>query len=136
EQKQLLLGIERLDQEAVARLIADVFAKLRGLPVHSHSVQKVVSELLQIGDKAWKKSPAALTTATVADRLPSRADLGRIDQPDQLERWMNVYYASLLQQLKQQRVGGKHSRHVSQAIQLILDHYRSGMTLEQAAGEI
>lgn len=136
EQKQLLLGIERLDQEAVARLIADVFAKLRGLPVHTHSVQKVVSELLQIGDKAWKKSPTAISTAAVADRLPSRADLGRIDQPDQLERWMNVYYASLLQQLKQQRVGGKHSRHVSQAIQLVLDHYRNGMTLEQAAGEI
>lgn len=136
EQKKLLLAIERLDQDAVVRLIADVFAKLRDLPIHSPSVQKVVSELLQIGDKAWKKSPAALSTAAVADRLPSRADLGRIDKPEELEKWINIYYASLLQQLKQHRASGTHSRHVSQAIHLILENYQTGMTLEQAAGEI
>jgi len=135
EQKKLLLAIERLDRDAVVRLIAEVFVKLHNLPIHSQSVQKVVSELLQIGDKAWKKSPAALAT-TVTDRLPSRTDLGRIEQLGELEKWINIYYASLLQQLKQQRVSGTHSRHVSQAIQLILEHYRNGITLEQAAGEI
>ncbi|CAH0121858.1 MULTISPECIES: response regulator [unclassified Paenibacillus] len=136
EQKQLLLAIERLDKEGMHRLIASVFVSIRHQPIHSHTVQMVVGELLHIGDKAWKRGmPTALAEA-VTGELPSRSDLGKIDNIGELEQWLQRYYDCLLKLLRQQRAIGPYSRHVSQAIDLILEKYPGYITLELAAGAI
>lgn len=136
EQKQLLLSIERLDKEGMHRLLASVFTSVRGQPVHSQTVQMIVSELLHTGDKAIKKWMPTLSSEAAAAELPSRGELGAIADIGELELWVQSYYADLLKLLKRQRANGPHSRHVSQAIELILEKYQGYITLELAAGAI
>lgn len=147
EQKQLLLSIENLDKEGALRLIASVFASVRRQPVHALPVQMIVSELLSIGNKARKKwlpadeadeaaADEAATHEAAAGGWPSRVALGKIGTVDELEQWISSYYEALLERLKRQRAAGPYSRHVSQAIMLILERYQGYVTLELAAGAI
>ncbi|MWV42676.1 response regulator [Paenibacillus sp. HJL G12] len=136
EQKQLLLSIESWDKEGIHHLIASVFISLRNVPIHSHTVKMIVSELLHTGDKALKKLMPMSSTETAMDELPSRSDLGRIGNMPELEQWLQSYYASLLKLLKQQHAAGPYSRHVSQAIHFILEKYQGYITLELTAGAI
>ncbi|MGZ7440322.1 response regulator [Paenibacillus sp. TH7-28] len=134
EQKQLLLFIENLDKEGALRLIASVFSSVRQQPVHTQPVQMIVSELLSIGDKVRKKwLPEDEVTA---GGWPSRTALGQIGTVEELEGWLSSYYETLLERLKRERAAGPYSRHVSQAIMLILERYQSYITLELAAGAI
>ncbi|WP_123043350.1 response regulator [Cohnella candidum] len=133
EQKQLLLSIERLDEEAMHQLIASVFATLCRHPVHSHAVQMIVSEFVRLGEKAFAK---CLHAADTAEPLPSRDELKRVGSVEELEQWLRSYYAGLLKLLKRQQAGGSYSRHVTQAIQFIRDKYSGDVTLELAAGAI
>jgi two-component system response regulator YesN len=136
EQKQLLFSVERLDGEGIHRLIASIFASIRHQPVYSHPVQMIVSELLHTSNKAIKKWMPAPSAESAIAELPSRSDLGRISTIGELEQWLQSYYADLLGQLRRHRVIGPYSRHVSQAVQIILDKYSGYVTLELAAGEI
>ncbi|MFF2886121.1 response regulator [Paenibacillus sp. NPDC057967] len=135
EQKQLLLSIEILDQEGMHRLIAAVFDSIREQPVHSHAVQMIISELLHIGDKAWKKGMSQADSAAM-DSLPARNELGRLGSVAEMEQWLQDYYAGLLKLLKEKHAAGSYSRHVSQAIVFILERYSGLVTLELAAGAI
>ena len=130
EQKQLLLSIERLDKEGVKQSISTVFASLQEHPLHSQSVQLVVSEMLSIGEKALPSDEAE------AGRMPSREELGNIGRLEGLERWLQAYFECLLDRLRQRQATGPYSRHVSQTILLILERYQSYITLELAAGAI
>ncbi|MFC4597507.1 response regulator [Cohnella hongkongensis] len=134
EQKLLLLAVERQDHEAIQRLLAAIFASLRSYPFHSHTVQAIVGELLKVSDKAFKEglAPARIEP----NELPPRDDLGRIAAIGQLERWMQNYYAAMLNLLKRQRASGSYSRHVSQAIRYVRERYRESVTLELAAKHV
>ncbi|MEF7441887.1 response regulator [Paenibacillus lautus] len=134
EHKQLLLSIERLDIEGVHGLIESVFASIHHLPIHSHTVQMMVSELMQTGDKALKTWMPG--TEDAKEKLPSRSELGRIGSVGELVQWLQSFYAGLLGLLKQHRAGGPYSRHVTQAIHFILERYPGYVTLELAAGAI
>ncbi|MFM9281775.1 response regulator [Paenibacillus jiagnxiensis] len=134
EQKQLLLSVESLDNAEVQRLITSIFASIRTQPLHSQTVQMIVSELLSIGDKAIQKWMP--TDKTAAGKLPSREELRKIGSVGELEQWLKSYYDGLLGRLKQLRAEGPYSRHVSQAILLILERYQGYITLEMAAGAI
>lgn len=134
EHKQLLLSIERLDIDDVHGLISSIFASIRHLPVHSHTIQMIVSELMQTGDKAWKTGmPSA---DAVKEKLPTRSELGRIGSVGELVQWLQSYYAGLLGLLKQHHAAGPYSRHVTQAVHFILERYPGYVTLELAAGAI
>lgn len=134
EHKQLLLSIERMDIDDVHGLISSIFASIRHLPVHSHTIQMIVSELMLTGDKAWKTwMPSA---EAVKKKLPSRSELGRIGSVGELVQWLQSYYAGLLGLLKQHRAAGPYSRHVTQAVHFILERYPGYVTLELAAGAI
>lgn len=134
EQKQLLLTIETLDKDGMQRLILSVFDSIKGQPVHSHSVQMIISELLHIADKVLKKWLPQLDSAM--DRLPPRSELGRLGSVGEMERWLQAFYANLLSLLKERHAVGPYSRHVTQAIGFILERYAGGVTLELAAGSI
>lgn len=134
EQKQLLLTIETLDKDGMQRLILSVFNSIKGQPVHSHSVQMIISELLHIADKVLKKWLPQLDAAL--DRLPPRSELGRLGSVGEMERWLQAFYANLLSLLKEKHAVGPYSRHVSQAIGFILERYAVCVTLELAAGAI
>jgi two-component system response regulator YesN len=136
EQKQLLLAIERLDLEVMQQLIAAVFAVLHNQPVHSHKVQIIVGELLKLSDKALRTGMPTPSFKATMGELPSRSDLSRVGSIGELEQWLQSYYAKLLISLKQQRVNGRYSRHVSQVIQFVLERYQDGITLDMAAKEI
>ncbi|MGG6311497.1 helix-turn-helix domain-containing protein [Paenibacillus macerans] len=136
EQKQLLLSVENLDGEGVRKVIVSAFDGLRKQPIHSQAVQLIVRELLSIGEKAIRKWIPMAGGDEADHGLPPRDDLGRIGSMDELERWLRSYYEDLLSRLMRQRAAGHHSRHVSQAILLILEKYPSYITLELAAGAI
>ncbi|MEK4118758.1 response regulator [Paenibacillus sp. FSL W8-0919] len=136
EQKQLLLTVENLDGEGVKEVIASVFDGLRKQPIHSPSVQLIVRELLSASEKAIRKWLPLADEGEENGVLPPRDDVGQIGSVDELEQWLLSYYAELLNRLKLQRAAGHHSRHVSQAILLILEKYHSYITLELAAGAI
>lgn len=135
EQKQLLLLLENLDRQGVYTLIASVFEGVREQPIHAPAVQMIVRELLSIGEKAARKW-IPLTGEEEPGTLPTREKLGRIAQTAELEKWLQSYYEELLQRLKEERASGPYSRHVSQAVLLILEKYSSYITLELAAGAI
>lgn len=126
-QKQLLLAIERLDLEGVERSIAGAFAPVQKHPLHSPSVQMIVSELLAIGERTLTRGNAE------AGGLPSREELGSIGSVAGLEQWLKTYYGSLLGSLRRHQAQGSYSRHVSHAVELILERYPSYITLELAA---
>ncbi|MEC0203422.1 response regulator [Paenibacillus lautus] len=134
EHKQLLLSIERLDIDDVHGLISSIFASIRHLPVHSHTIQMIVSELMLTGDKVWKTWMPSAEAAK--EKLPSRSELGRIGSVGELVLWLQSYYAGLLGLLKQHRAAGPYSRHVTQAVHFILERYPGYVTLELAAGAI
>ncbi|MCR2805171.1 response regulator [Paenibacillus soyae] len=134
EQKMLLLSIERLDPEGMHRSIVSIFDSIREQPLHSVAVQRIVSELFLIGEKAMKKG--ALTDESVLEGLPSRSELGRLGSVRELGLWMQAYYEGLLGSLKSRLTVGTYSRHVSQAVAFILEHYSGGVTLELAASAI
>ncbi|MGO4545144.1 response regulator [Paenibacillus sp. 2TAB23] len=134
EQKQLLLTIETLDKDGMQGLILSVFDSIKGQPVHSHSVQMIISELLHIADKVLKKWLPQLDSAM--DRLPPRSELGRLGSVGEMEQWLQAFYAALLSLLKERHAVGPYSRHVSQAIGFILERYAGSVTLELAAGAI
>ncbi|MFS0726583.1 response regulator [Paenibacillus sp. 1P07SE] len=136
EQKQLLIAIERLDGPGAQRLLAKVFEPLHALPLHSHAVQGIVSELLHIGDKALNRGSVSLSEAADRDQLPPRSELSRLGSVAELEAWLQSYYSVLLRVLKERLAAGVYSRHVSQAIAFILDQYSTVVTLELAAGFI
>ncbi|WP_028610098.1 response regulator [Paenibacillus harenae] len=136
EQKQILLAIERLDKEGMHSLIASVLAAIRNQPIHSHTVQMIVSELLHTGDKVLKKWMPIHSPEASTDELPSRSELGRIGSILELEHWLQSYFAGLLTLLKRRQVTGSYSRHVSQAIDFILERYTGYVTLELTAGTI
>ena len=129
-QKQLLLAIERLDKDGVERSIAEAFAPVQQYPLHSPSVQMIVSELLAIGEKTITRGNGE------AGGLPSREELGSIGSVAGLEQWLKAYYASLLGSLRRHQAHGTYSRHVSHAVELILERYPSYITLELAADRI
>ncbi|CAM3119909.1 response regulator [Paenibacillus taichungensis] len=134
EQKQLLLSIERFDKQGVHQLISSIFASIDYLPIHSHTVQMVVSELMQTGDKAWRTCLPS-TDPAVAN-LPSRSELGRMKTIRELEQGLQSFFSSLFHLLNQHRVIGSYSRHVTQTIQFILERYSGYVTLELAASVI
>lgn len=134
EQKQLLLSIEMLDKDGMQRLILSVFDSIKGQPIHSHSVQMIISELLHIADKVLKKWLPQHGSAM--DKLPARSELGRLDSVGEMEQWLQAFYASLLSLLKETHSVGPYSRHVSQAIGFILERYSGSVTLELAADAI
>ncbi|OME81340.1 DNA-binding response regulator [Paenibacillus sp. FSL A5-0031] len=134
EQKQLLLSIEMLDKDGMQRLILSVFDSIKGQPIHSHSVQMIISELLHIADKVLKKWLPQHGSAM--DKLPARSELGRLDSVGEMEHWLQAFYASLLSLLKETHAVGPYSRHVSQAIGFILERYSGSVTLELAADAI
>lgn len=134
EQKQLFLSIEMLDKEGVHRLIASVFESIREQPVHSHSVQMIIGELLHIGDKALKKWMSQVDSVLAG--LPERGELGKLGSVREMEQWLQAFYSSLLSLLKERHALGPYSRHVSQAIVFILEKYSGSATLELAAGAI
>ncbi|MGO4694846.1 response regulator [Paenibacillus sp. 2TAB26] len=134
EQKQLLLSIEMLDKDGMQRLILSVFDSIKGQPIHSHSVQMIISELLHIADKVLKKWLPQHGSAM--DKLPARSELGRLDSVGEMEQWLQAFYASLLSLLKETHAVGPYSRHVSQAIGFILERYSGSVTLELAADAI
>lgn len=136
DQKELILSIESLDQTRMHRLIASVFASLRHLPYHAPAVQMAASELLHTADKALRKSMPQHSVEAAMKELPSRGELGRTGSIDELEQWLQAYFGQMLRWLKQQRVTGNYSRHVSQAIHFILERYQGYITLELAAGAI
>ncbi|MDR9745730.1 response regulator [Paenibacillus taichungensis] len=134
EQKQLLLSIERFDKQGVHQLISSIFASIDHLPIHSHTVQMVVSELMQTGDKAWRTCLPS-TDPEVAN-LPSRSELGRMKTIRELEQGLQSFFSSLFHLLNQHRVIGSYSRHVTQTIHFILERYSGYVTLELAASVI
>jgi two-component system response regulator YesN len=134
EHKQLLLSIERFDKQGVHQLISSIIASIEHLPIHSHTVQVIVSELMQTGDKAWK-SCLPSTDPAVAN-LPSRSELGRMRNMRELEQGLQSFFSSLFHLLNQHRVVGSYSRHVTQAIHFILEKYPGYVTLELAANVI
>ncbi|MGX1830018.1 response regulator [Paenibacillus taichungensis] len=134
EQKQLLLSIERFDKQGVHQLISSILASIDHLPIHSHTVQMVVSELMQTGDKAWRTCLPS-TDPAVAN-LPSRSELGRMKTIRELEQGLQSFFSSLFHLLNQHRVIGSYSRHVTQTIQFILERYSGYVTLELAASVI
>lgn len=136
EQKQLLLSLENLDKESIHHLIAAIFTSMAHFPVYSSVVQTVVSELLHIGDKAKLRWLPANMNDETGNELPSRANLAQINTLQELEHWLQSYFAKLLVLLKRNRLDGRYSRHVKQAIHYILDHYKQAITLEQTAKEI
>ncbi|GJM81236.1 hypothetical protein HMSSN139_37320 [Paenibacillus sp. HMSSN-139] len=136
EQKQLLLSMENLDREGVREAIASAFKGIRQQPVHAQAVQMIVRELLSIGEKAARKWVPFAGDDPAGSGFTAREDLGRIGSVDGLEQWLYSYYEELLDRLKRERAAGHHSRHVSQAILLILEKYPSYITLELAAGAI
>lgn len=136
EQKQLLLSMENLDREGVQEAIASAFKGIRQQPVHAQAVQMIVRELLSIGEKAARKWVPFAGDDPAGSGFTAREDLGRIGSVDGLEQWLYSYYEELLDRLKRERAAGHHSRHVSQAILLILEKYPSYITLELAAGAI
>ncbi|MGW7159003.1 response regulator [Paenibacillus taichungensis] len=134
EQKQLLLSIERFDKQGVHQLISSIFASIDHLPIHSHTVQMVVSELMQTGDKAWRT--CLPSTDPAVTNLPSRSELGRMKTIRELEQGLQSFFSSLFHLLNQHRVMGSYSRHVTQTIQFILERYSGYVTLELAASVI
>ncbi|ANS73869.1 AraC family transcriptional regulator [Paenibacillus yonginensis] len=136
EQKQILLSVENLDRGGVREAIASAFEGLRQQPVHAQAVQMIVRELLSIGEKAARKWVPFAGGDQAGSAFSAREDLGRIDSVAGLEQWLYSYYEELLDRLKRERAAGPHSRHVSQAILLILEKYPSYITLELAAGAI
>lgn len=136
DQKELILAIESLDQVRMHRLIASVFEAVRHLPYHATAVQMAASELLHTADKALRKSMPLHSVEAAMKELPPRGDLGRIGSIGELEQWLQAYFDLMLRWLKQQRVTGNYSRHISQAIHLILERYQGYITLELAAGAI
>lgn len=136
EQKQLLLAIERLDGQGARDLIASVFKPLRPLPLHSHEVQSIVSELLHIGDKALRKGSLSQAGSPDEDLLPSRAELSRLGTVGELEEWLLSFYEALLRRLKARHTAGTYSRHVAQAVDFILERYSGSVSLELAANAI
>ncbi|MED5016605.1 response regulator [Paenibacillus chibensis] len=136
DQKELILSIESLDQARMHRLIASVFVSVRHLPYHAPAVQMAASELLHTADKALRKSMPQHSVEAAMKELPSRGELGRTGSIDELEQWLQAYFDRMLRWLKQQRVTGNYSRHVSQAIHFILERYQGYITLELAAGAI
>jgi two-component system response regulator YesN len=87
----------------------------------------IVSELLAIGEKTLTRDEAG------DGGLPSREELGNINSVAGLERWLIIYYEGLLGRLRRRQAQGSYSRHVSQAVQLILERYQSYITLELTA---
>ncbi|WP_413378568.1 response regulator [Paenibacillus taichungensis] len=134
EHKQLLLSIERFDEQGVHQLISSIIASIDHLPIHSHTVQMIVSELMQTGDKAWRTCLPS-TDPAVAN-LPSRSELGRMKNVRELEQGLQSFFSSLFHLLNQHRVIGSYSRHVTQTIHFILERYPGYVTLELAANVI
>ncbi|WP_315795806.1 response regulator [Paenibacillus sp. BIC5C1] len=134
EHKQLLLSIERFDKQGVHQLISSIFASIDHLPIHSHKVQMIVSEIMQTGDKAWRTFLPS-TDPAVAN-LPSRSELGRMKNIRELEQGLQSFFSGLFHLLRQHRVIGSYSRHVTQTIHFILERYSGYVTLELAASVI
>ncbi|TDF89793.1 response regulator [Paenibacillus piri] len=130
-QKQLLLFLEQLDGEKVQRVISSIFEAVRDEPVYSMTVQVIVSEMLRMVEKTLKRH-------SIEDNkiIPARSELGRLGTVGEFERWMSGCYASILEAIKQQQAGGTYSRHISQAVQFVMDHYASNISLEMAANAI
>ena len=107
-----------------------MFKPLRPLPLHSHEVQSIVSELLHIGDKALRKG--SLSPAGLADeeRLPSRAELSRLGReyvrdPDKkitLLTWLREHHA------------GAPAAEVEAALVPLLEDFSDDVRIQAARG--
>jgi two-component system response regulator YesN len=134
EQKQLQLFLEQLDGEKIQQVISSIFEKVRNQPVYSMTVQIIVSEMLRIIDRSLKRH---FPHVSIEDnKVPSRSELARIGSVSELEQRLSRYFSSVLEAVKKQHAGGAYSRHISQAVQFIMDHYASNISLEMAAGAI
>ncbi|MFX8550568.1 hypothetical protein ABTL93_19015, partial [Acinetobacter baumannii] len=85
--------------------------------------------------KKWMPALSANETASGGGTL-THLDIGKLGSIREIELWLQSYYDGLLKSLKQQRVKGSYSRHVTQAIQIILERYQEDLTLQAAASEI
>ncbi|KQX48526.1 MULTISPECIES: response regulator transcription factor [unclassified Paenibacillus] len=135
EQKQLLLFLERFDGERINQIISTIFGALRSQPVYAMTVQIIVSEMLHLVERAWKRH---FPHSSLEDNglIPSRNELGRMGSVAELERWLLNYYARIVEAIKKEHAGGSYSRHISKAIQFIADNYASNISLDITASAL
>jgi two-component system, response regulator YesN len=135
EQKQLLLFLEQLDEERINQVVSTIFAALQGQHVYSMPVQMMVSEMLHLAEMTIKRH---FPNASYEDNklMPSRSELGRAGSIAELEEWVKDGFASVVGAAKKQHAGGRYSRHISQALQFIMEHYASDISLETTANAI
>ncbi|MEK3726142.1 response regulator transcription factor [Paenibacillus sp. FSL H8-0034] len=135
EQKQLQLFLEQLDGEKIQQVITSIFATVRNQPYYSLPVQIIVSEMLRIVEKSLKRH---FPHVTIEDNrmITARSELVRLRSVNELEQWLSDYYTCMVDAIKKQHGRGTYSRHISQAVQFIMDHYASNISLEMAASAI
>ncbi|MCA0757881.1 response regulator [Paenibacillus sp. N4] len=135
EQKQLLLYLEQLDEERMKGVISSIFASLPGLPVYSATIQGIVSQMLHMADISMKRH---LPNGFIEDHklTPARSEFGRMEKAAELERWLIGYFTRIMEAMKKQYAGGNFSRHISKAVQFIMDHHASDISLDTTASAL
>lgn len=136
ERKQLLHFLELLDGERTSQVITTVFSTVKGYPVYAMSVQFIVCELLHIANMAWNRHASPASSMKEYELLSSRSDLVRLESVAELEQQILSMYAKILDMIKKQHTGGPYSRHISKAVQYVMDHYASEISLDTTASAL
>jgi two-component system, response regulator YesN len=131
DEKELLLAIDRVDASSVQSLIGNLFLSLRRRHFHPNSVQTIVSELIQLADKAWRKT--GMKGPIPGVQHLSRDKLIRYESLEEIEGWIQMRYDHLLKALNENRFSDSYSKHVKLAMRFVRERYRENISLEQAA---
>lgn len=132
QEKRLLAAMEAADDreaEAVIREIMGAEEQERGNMV---LLERLSAELVQIAAKIARKADIPADWMVQELSIFQRPGLTN----GQAERAVCGIYARLAKELQSRQISSGHSRHVTQALQLIAGRYREGITLEETAEKL
>lgn len=134
KEKALLSSLEMLDCPKMLSVLKDIFVSLHEQPANTYSIQAIVSEIINLSNKVWRKSGMEDASYLEVESL-SRDQLSQYKHLDQIENGLRNLYLHLLDRMTMHQNQG-YSPYVKQVMKYVKEHYQENISLDQTAEQV
>lgn len=133
QEKELLAATEACDAEETKRVVQEIaMSCATDGAAFPRRVIRVSAELTQLAIKIAQK--AGLASEWIYQEMKARPGAPKNGQ--EFERDLQALFGRLVEELRQIQTSVRYSRYVAQAIRIIQQKYRQGITLEETAEQL
>lgn len=132
EEKELLAAIVMKSFEQVESIIDGIFESFNKRKDTHQQFMFLVEELIHLAHRVGNKYGADVSW--IAQDLNLKRP--KLSQSYEVQLWVKTIYQRLIEEITHLQTEDNYSKYVADAIKLIKQHYRQGISLEEAASKI